>query len=425
VISALSHHGESGLILYRQRDHDCAGDEDSVSRRARRKSRPEPSEYIMPSEIREKPLPTPHPDYSHAPRSADRSERAKPGGLEKSEEFDRDEPAHDSHPDDLDLMLTKQITEPDPALGSDETFGAQDRSRGNDVTIPTFLEEKKDQPGTAEVFEAVRSGSDEIVPRQAGWGARMRARLAGGFARVQSGASRTSDDVEPHGLGTWTSLLLLSYASALTLGLAWLLWTGRAFRSAPATESSAKRKGVDQSSKAAEPRLRQDLPAIPAENQTSVGKAITIGDVEITPLLIQLAPVDLVRSIDAGDFHHEETNSLVLRFRLKNVSKMHTLAPLARSLVRDQLSALDRSFVATASGDNIGLYPLAVESEWVILGQEFPVLKPGESAETLVASEPVNEDRLAESMTWRILLRIGPYRTDMLGVQFSKSELSQ
>ena len=84
---------------------------------------------------------------------------------------------------------------------------------------------------------------------------------------------------------------------------------------------------------------------------------------------------------------------------------------------------LDRSFIATPDGGRIGLYPLAVESEWMILGQEFSVLKPGESVETLVASEPVVEDRLAETMTWRIRLRIGPYRTDMLGVRFNKSQM--
>ena len=40
------------------------------------------------------------------------------------------------------------------------------------------------------------------------------------------------------------------------------------------------------------------------------------------------------------------------------------------------------------------------------------MLEPGESVETLVASEPVTEDRLTGEMTWRVRLRIGPYRTD-------------
>ena len=152
---------------------------------------------------------------------------------------------------------------------------------------------------------------------------------------------------------------------------------------------------------------------------------LRIGDIEITPLLVQLAPVDLVHRIDSAEFHHEETSSLVLRIRLTNLSNVDTLRPLSRGLVRDQVSAIDRSFIVTPDGNNLGHYPLAIESEWLILGQEFPVLKPGESAETLVASEPVKEDRLTEEMTWRVRLRIGTYRTDMLGVRFSKSEISQ
>jgi hypothetical protein len=220
------------------------------------------------------------------------------------------------------------------------------------------------------------------------------------------------------------SLFVLTYASAVTIGLAWMLWTGRAFRSAAPPESGGAQRAVDQAGKSTDPSPREDLPAIPAENLTSVGKAIRIGDVEITPLAIQLAPVDLVHRIDAAEFHHEEANSLVLRFRMTNLSNVDTLKPLARNLVRDDVSSLDRSFVASPDGPSIGLYSLAVESEWLILGQEFPVLKPGESAETLVASAPVNEDRLPWSMTWRLRLRIGPYRTDMLGVSFTKSELS-
>ena len=212
----------------------------------------------------------------------------------------------------------------------------------------------------------------------------------------------------------------------MTIGLAWMLWTGRPFRSAAPTESGGPAEGRGSRPRnQPSPVLAKTCLRFRAENLTSIGKTIRIGDVEITPLAIQLAPVDLVHRIDAGEFHHEEANSLVLRFRMTNLSNVDSLKPLTRGLLRDDVSSVDRSFVASPDGPNIGLYSLAVESEWLIFGQEFPVLKPGESAETLVASEPVNEDRLPWSMTWRLRLRIGPYRTDMLGVSFTKSELSQ
>jgi hypothetical protein len=381
----------------------------------------------MPSEIREKPLPTPNPDHVHSPGSSSKGDGARPEGLEKSQEMDSDESFYDSCTDELDLMLTERISEPDPALGSHETDGARNRSSGQDVTVPPFLEENKNQPATVDVFDGVRSGSDEIVPAFAGWGVRIFSRLTRGRAAAHSRSPKTAHDdgADAPGLGTWMSLLLLSYASAVTIGLAWMLWTGRTFRSAAPTETGAPLRSVDQAAKSTAPSPREDLPAIPTENVTSVGKTIRIGDVEITPLTIQLAPIDLVHRINAAEFHREQANSLVLRFRMTNLSNVHTLKPLARSLVRDDVSALDRSFVASPDGPNIGLYSLAVESEWLIFGQEFPVLKPGESAETLVASEPINEDRLPWTMTWRLRLRIGPYRTDMLGVQFTKTELSR
>jgi hypothetical protein len=381
----------------------------------------------MPSEVREKPLPTPHPDHVRSPEPSGEGQRASPEGHEKTEETDFDESYYDSCPDELDLMLTERISEPDPALASIEPFGASDRSGGADVAIPSFLEGNKDQPGTSEVFEAVRSGSGEIEPERARWGARIFARLASARATSRLRVPRTAEDdgTDSAVLGTWMSLFLLSYASAVTIVLAWMLWSGRSFHPAGPTESGGTRRAVDQGTKSTDPNPREELPAIPAENLTSVGKTIRIGEVEITPLAIQLAPVDLVHRIDAAEFHHEEANSLVLRFRMTNLSNAHSLRPLNRSLVRDDVSSVDRSFVASPDGPNIGLYSLAVESEWLIFGQEFPVLKPGESAETLVASEPVKEDRLPWSMTWRVRLRIGPYRTDMLGVSFTRSELSR
>jgi hypothetical protein len=135
--------------------------------------------------------------------------------------------------------------------------------------------------------------------------------------------------------------------------------------------------------------------------------------------------VELVRTIEPAEYRVEEVNSLVLRLKLTNLSTDHSLKPLSRSLIRDAASQLDRSFVAIQDGGKIDFYPLAVESEWLIAGQEFSVLKPGESVATLVASEPVSEDRLRDEMTWRIRLRVGPYKTDILGVRFRRSELSQ
>ena len=68
----------------------------------------------MSSEIREKPLPTPHPDQARTPPSG--GERK--GGTEplESPEVDLDEMVFDSCVDDLDLQLSGPDFHPDPAL---------------------------------------------------------------------------------------------------------------------------------------------------------------------------------------------------------------------------------------------------------------------------------------------------------------------
>jgi hypothetical protein len=148
-----------------------------------------------------------------------------------------------------------------------------------------------------------------------------------------------------------------------------------------------------------------------------------IGDLEVTPLGIVTERVALVRSIDPNDWRREESASLLLRLRLKNVSRDQEFAPLERRSLREQGAALDRSAIVTTPGNGINLFPLAVDSEWSIEGQSFNVLKPGETVETVIASEPKMADKLTDEMTWRIRLRIGTYRTDVLGVHFNKREI--
>ncbi len=331
------------------------------------------------------------------------------------------------------MHLTAPVSDPDPALCTED---------------PAGLEKARDQPRTAEIFEGVRPGSDEFTTRRIGWGKRLLSRLKGGAGRARSTGSRAaretipaphrtgeirridagSDDGEngSDSNGIWLPILLLSYSSAVTFGLAWVLFTGRTIhKSAEPAPAESPRAADLHAGKASDAAARVALPPIPIENVALVGQTVRIGDLEITPLSVTLAPVELVRTIEPVEYRVEEMNSLVLRLKLTNLSNTDSLKPLAHSLISDAASPLDRSSVALHGGGKIDLYPLAVESEWLIAGQEFSILEPRESVATLVASEPVREERLRDEMTWRIRLRIGPYRTDVLAVPFRRSELSQ
>ena len=69
------------------------------------------------------------------------------------------------------------------------------------------------------------------------------------------------------------------------------------------------------------------------------------------------------------------------------------------------------------------MYPLAIESEWSILGQEFRDLRPGQEFETLLVSAPDSALRADGPMTWRVRLRTGINRTDDLGVRFQPADV--
>jgi hypothetical protein len=153
-----------------------------------------------------------------------------------------------------------------------------------------------------------------------------------------------------------------------------------------------------------------------------LGKPIRLGDLEVKPLLVEARSVDLIRTIDSKA-RRREADCLVLRLDLKNLSKDQTFPPLDRILVRErELRSFD-PYIETSEGRSIRLFPLALDSEWSLLGQGFPVLKPGGSAQTFIAAEPGSANLVADEMTWRLRLRIGVYRSDMMGVKFTKAEV--
>jgi len=350
---------------------------------------------------------------------------------------------YDSVLDDLNQVLSQPVSEPDPALASSLPADVPSVPPRADASVPSFLREQGKQPKTAEIFKSiVKSGQPAASASNSG-GSLLDPPASSTpvpdefFGRLEQGPSTShpggldsrSDDGDqlPEPRSTWFFLLLLSYSSAITLALVWLLWTGRSLRTGDPPATNASQAAEERGSKSADPASREPLPPIPPANTTTLGKTIRIGELDVTPLEIDYRPVELIRSFDTDDYRRdyrrEESSSLILKLRLTNVSADHQFAPLDRSLIRDQSSPLDRTYIATSGAGKISLFPLAVDSEWSIPGQSFAVVKSGDTADTLIASEPVTEDRLQGELTWRIRLRVGLYRTDLVGVRFSKRDL--
>ena len=234
-------------------------------------------------------------------------------------------------------------------------------------------------------------------------------------------ASRSEDDFEPEGRrSSWVVLLLASYASALTLGLGWTLWKTRtrekpvpvaSAEAAPPVES-ARQIGLSRKVAPPEPIL--------GEHFAAMGKSLRLGDLEITPVEVKRLDVVLRRS---GSFAGSGQKAggkgaLSLRLRLKNHSKDAVFAPLDQAYLRERGPEIVDTFVETAQGDRVYPFPLAVDSEWSIVGQDFAEMKPGESRTVAVVTAPDAPPDSSGPFTWRVRFRTGINRTDVVGLRW-------
>ena len=232
------------------------------------------------------------------------------------------------------------------------------------------------------------------------------------------------DDSESRGIPLST-LLLASYASAVTFGLIWVLWSGRRLKETvepePAPVLDAR---PDPGRRSQNARKIVPPPPIAAEHLTGLGKTIRLGVIEVTPLGVSSGPVTLTREFNRQQRKSGGDDALNLLLRFKNTSTETLLAPMDEAFLRVRPGSDPESYIDTQQeGASIPLYALAVESEWSIAGQDFRELRPGESFETRVTSAPDALDKLTSEMTWRIRLRTGINHTDDLGVRFHKDDV--
>jgi hypothetical protein len=234
-----------------------------------------------------------------------------------------------------------------------------------------------------------------------------------------------TEPAEPVGR-PWGPIVLASYASALTIALLWLFLSGRIQRpKPPAIDSTPFDSRPDLGPEGRRSRALIELPRIPNDRLVGLGQVLKVGQVELSPLEVSAAPVTLIRVGEDGDQQRRETEpgTLTLRLRLRNTSERATFAPLDPAFIREPDRGFPESFIETSRGERIFIYPLAIESEWSIEGQDFEELKPGESAEYTIVSEEQALARKAPAMTWRLRLRTASDRTDVVGVRFSQDEI--
>ena len=236
--------------------------------------------------------------------------------------------------------------------------------------------------------------------------------------------SGSEDDVEIEYITgpNWPMVLLASYASAVTLALIWWVVLPRLRGKTEAVVSSPSppppAPADVEPRRADRSRQVEPAPSIPADRVTAVGKPLTIGLLEVTPLGATPTSVNIRRAGLGGrdELKKGGSRSMALRLRLRNTSKDAVFAPLDEAFVRDRDDGVSESFVELDGGERVYLYPLSVESEWSIVGQDFPALKPGEARETRVVTA-ADFPSTRSGMTWRIKLRTGLKETAVIGVK--------
>ncbi len=356
-----------------------------------------------------------------------------------------------SSSDDLSVLLTQP--DPDPFLvgqsardtadpASAQGLRADDRPSTERQEPLAAADAADPLPGTARITRAIAGAGSEPVPFAAPQSS-SESVLALGIkftpspdpeAEARSPALSTREaklnlqaapgDQPPR--TNWPLLLVSSYASALTLGFLWFFWTGRSLPTQRPAEPVTAEAAFDPTSRAAVASPAGGAPQpLPVRNLVDLGKTLRLGDLELTPLSIVHRAVYLYRLEGATGEERESQDSLVLTLRLTNRSETRTFAPLDRSFIRDSGAAEDHTYVESSDGRRIPMYQLAAESEWSIQDQEFPVLKPGQTAETIIVSEPVPSTRLSGRLTWRVKLRTRTFQTNVAGVRFSISDVAE
>jgi hypothetical protein len=216
---------------------------------------------------------------------------------------------------------------------------------------------------------------------------------------------------------SWPMLLLGSYASAVTLALIWLVVIPRfrgnhEFDNLGSPTATPVGTRVTNHGQKVEPAAK-----IPADRKIKLGQSIKLGSLEFTALDLARQDIKLSRKNLLGGLEEKEggTGALTLHVRIHNHSSDLIFAPVVADFVRDKDSGMPDSFVELGPGERVYLYPLPIESEWQIVGQEFPELKPGESRETRIVTV-ADFPRSGSDMTWHLKLRTGLDSEEVVGV---------
>ena len=277
---------------------------------------------------------------------------------------------------------------------------------------PTDKQTTADKRAAAEPAAAENS-TDESASR------RSRSKARGSSRGAKAGAKADAGGFDWDGIvaagGKPVVLGLASYAVLATAMLVWSLLGGTASRSALESLPDVAPRGENEF------RYVPPSAAVPTGHRVGLGESEQFGHIRIEPLGVTRGPVSLSHYSGRGGTPPDlGGEALRLRLRLTNTSPTDAsgqmIAPLDSELVYDRLpngsgQIVSNQYLYNASESTdepaVMMLPLAATTEWVVDGQSFPRLAPGESVETVLVAGPQGLDALGADAVWRVQLRKG------------------
>ena len=245
------------------------------------------------------------------------------------------------------------------------------------------------------------------------------------------------------GVSRTAFMIVLSYASAMTLACGYLIYERRMN---PGTLDLPDMAPPVQKSKGKVVKLifPEDRP-VPAPNTLRLGESRQYGSLRVTPLKVTRGPIEFRYYNDEADQHRDpEGPVLKLHVRFENVSKDQEFVPLDSVIVfskdrdpKTHETFRSENFVSQVSDRGIRAkhayaFDLLPQGVWLIRDQNLDKeLAPGETLETFIPTGKDGLETLEGDLLWRFHFRKGYNPTSFRGVTtlievlFNSSEIEQ
>lgn len=261
--------------------------------------------------------------------------------------------------------------------------------------------------------------------------------VAGRASAARSAAPQATTSVGDGPRQRLTLILLGSYASAVTLAWVWL-WLASQNARPHELESLPDVAPLN----ANEFRYAPQSASMPRGHTLPLGTAQQLGAIRVEPLRVSRGVVEFTHYSAAGSTRPATAPVLKLWLRFTNVSDDQLIAPLdSKLLFTRKYNDLGETELANqivfpaerkASGGSLAFMIEHPEtSEWDLKGQQLGYrLKPGESLETYLPTQPGSADNLTGDLLWRVHFRKGYHAptghgvTTMIEVPFRETDIS-